>query len=215
VTIREHDVDRLSRGQMSVRGSQGDKIGTVSQVDTSDDTGEPTWASIRTGLFGVQGTFIPLRDADLSGDDLRIPFDKDTVKSAPPIDPDGHLTLEQEAERYRHYGVPSGDRSDESGGTGVDGSREDDVQRSTDRHADDTAAMPPSRDSTRDGEHAGAGDVAAGRPIPLGTSPEDCGADPRPDQVEPGERTTRLRRFVVTERVVQSVEEVPDRESST
>lgn len=34
-------------------------------------------------------------------------------------------------------------------------------------------------------------------------------------QVGPVERTTRLRRFVVTERVVQSVEEVPDRESST
>jgi len=35
------------------------------------------------------------------------------------------------------------------------------------------------------------------------------------EAVKPGERTTRLRRYVVTERVVQTVEELPDEDDSS
>mgnify|MGYP001988182708 CR=1 FL=1 len=51
---------------------------------------------------------MPLADADLSGDDLRLPYDKDKVKNAPQIDTDGHLSPTEEAELYRYYGVGSG-----------------------------------------------------------------------------------------------------------
>ncbi|WP_324277596.1 PRC-barrel domain-containing protein [Blastococcus brunescens] len=53
-------------------GSDG-KLGTVGEVYLDDETGRPEWATVRTGMFGTKESFVPLADADLSGDDLRLP----------------------------------------------------------------------------------------------------------------------------------------------
>ncbi|SOE03395.1 DUF2382 domain-containing protein [Blastococcus haudaquaticus] len=85
-------------------GTDG-KIGTVGEVYLDDETGRPEWATVRTGMFGTKEAFVPLADADLSGEDLRIPYDKDKVKNAPHIGTDGHLSPDEETELYRYYGV--------------------------------------------------------------------------------------------------------------
>ncbi|MEU7741331.1 PRC-barrel domain-containing protein [Nonomuraea sp. NPDC049158] len=92
-----------------VIGADGEEIGKVGQVYLSDSTGEPEWVTVRTGLFGVRQTFVPLMNARRSGEEIRVPFDKDTIKDAPNIDIDGRLSLEEEARLYRHYGIrPTG-----------------------------------------------------------------------------------------------------------
>jgi sporulation protein YlmC with PRC-barrel domain len=92
-----------------VIGADGEEIGKVGQVYLSDSTGEPEWVTVRTGLFGVKQTFVPLMNARRSGEEIRVPFDKDTIKDAPNIDLDGRLSLEEEARLYRHYGIrPTG-----------------------------------------------------------------------------------------------------------
>src|SRR3712207_8455039 len=88
--------------------ADGDKIGKVSEVYLDDETGRPEWATVHTGLFGTKETFVPLAQADLSGDTLRFPYDKAKVKDAPKIDTDGHLSPQEEQELYRYYGLGSG-----------------------------------------------------------------------------------------------------------
>jgi hypothetical protein len=48
--------------------------------------GRPEWVTVRTGLFGTKETFVPLAPADLIGDEVVVPFEKDQIKDAPNID---------------------------------------------------------------------------------------------------------------------------------
>ena len=101
--------DTISRviGQ-DVYDESGDKIGSASEVYLDDETGQPEWATVRTGLFGTKESFVPLRDADLTNDGLRVRVSKAQVKDAPRIDTDGHLSPQEEQELYRYYGLGSG-----------------------------------------------------------------------------------------------------------
>jgi uncharacterized protein (TIGR02271 family) len=104
MTISNADPDTII-GQ-TLYGGDGDKIGTVGQVYLDDETGRPEWVTVSTGLFGTKESFVPVAQADLSGDGLRVPFDKDLVKEAPRVDAEqGHLSREEEAELYRHYNL--------------------------------------------------------------------------------------------------------------
>jgi uncharacterized protein (TIGR02271 family) len=85
--------------------NDGDKLGKVGQVYLDDQTGNPEWATISTGLFGTKETFVPLTEATVSGDTLRLPYEKAKVKDAPRIDAEGHLSPAEEEELYRYYGV--------------------------------------------------------------------------------------------------------------
>ncbi|MFI1383102.1 DUF2382 domain-containing protein [Embleya sp. NPDC020886] len=103
--------------------SEGNKIGTIGQVYLDDRTGEPEWVTVKTGMFGGRESFVPLGPADMQGDDLRVPFDKELVKEAPSLGTDEHLSPEEEARLYRHYSVtPSGGmtRTETARGTGTD-----------------------------------------------------------------------------------------------
>ena len=92
------------RGQ-ELRGSDGEKIGTIEEIYMDSETGRPEWGLVHTGLFGTKRSFVPLRDADRTGDGVSVSFDKSTVKAAPSVDPDGQLSKSEEAELYRHYGM--------------------------------------------------------------------------------------------------------------
>jgi uncharacterized protein (TIGR02271 family) len=86
-------------------GSDGEKIGTVGQIYLDDQTGQPAWVTVNTGLFGSNESFIPLTEASFSGDRLTVPYDKDKVKNAPSISEDGHLSPEEEQRLYEYYGL--------------------------------------------------------------------------------------------------------------
>src|SRR3712207_82116 len=88
--------------------ADGDKLGKVGEVYLDDETGRPEWATVHTGLFGTKETFVPLAQAELSGDQLRFPYDKSKVKDAPKIDTDGHLSPQEEQELYHYYGLGTG-----------------------------------------------------------------------------------------------------------
>ena len=91
-----------------VYDESGSKIGSASEVYLDDETGQPEWLTVRTGLFGTKESFVPIRDADLTNDGLRVPVSKDRVKDAPKIDTDGHLSPQEEQELYRYYGMGAG-----------------------------------------------------------------------------------------------------------
>lgn len=93
----------------------GDKIGKIGAVYYDDNTNQPKWVTVHTGLFGTNETFVPLQGADVSGDRVTLAYEKAQVKSAPNISEDGHLAPQEEEELYRYYGLGYGDGSDDSG----------------------------------------------------------------------------------------------------
>jgi hypothetical protein len=160
-------------------GTDG-KLGTVGEVFLDDETGRPEWATVRTGIFGTKEAFVPLADADLSGRDLRVPFDKDKVKNAPHIDSDGHLSPAEEEELYRYYGLGYGNAAAPVADTTAQGTvGQGTVGQGTVGH--DTSGPTTDDAMTRSEEH-----------LEVGTR-----------QVESGR--ARLRKHVVTENVTQTV----------
>jgi hypothetical protein len=81
------------------------KIGEVVDIYLDNETDRPEWAVVRTGLFGLRSTFVPLAEAREVGDELQVPHQRSQVKQAPNIEPDGQLSAAEEAELYRHYGL--------------------------------------------------------------------------------------------------------------
>jgi hypothetical protein len=81
------------------------KIGEVVDIYLDNETDRPEWAVVRTGLFGLRSTFVPLAEAREVGDELQVPHQRLQVKQAPNIEPDGQLSAAEEAELYRHYGL--------------------------------------------------------------------------------------------------------------
>ena len=81
------------------------RIGEVVDIYLDNETDRPEWAVVRTGLFDMRPTFVPLADAREVGDELQVPHPRLEVKGTPNIEPDGHLSEAEEAELYRHYGL--------------------------------------------------------------------------------------------------------------
>jgi|SRR5215218_5949183 len=100
----------------------GDKIGRVGQVYLDDETQQPQWLTVNTGFFGTNESFVPLDQAEFSGDRVTVPFSKEHIKDAPNVAADGHISLEDERALYEHYGLEYGSRGargtgDEASGT--------------------------------------------------------------------------------------------------
>ena len=83
----------------------GEKIGKVGQVYYDDDTDQPKWITVHTGLFGTNESFVPLQGAQVQDGIVTVGYDKQRIKNAPNIAKDGHLSPEEEAQLYRYYGI--------------------------------------------------------------------------------------------------------------
>lgn len=103
--ITQEHIDRILDGNGNVLDQNGNKIGSAGQVYVDDHTGEPSWVTVRTGLFGTSESFAPLQGADMEGNDVRVAYTKDQVKDAPKVDPDQNLSEAEESELYRHYSL--------------------------------------------------------------------------------------------------------------
>ncbi|MBA2515272.1 MAG: PRC and DUF2382 domain-containing protein [Solirubrobacterales bacterium] len=117
----------------------GDKIGKIEEIYLDEQTDQPEWLAVKTGLFGGKLTFIPLREATAEGDGVRVPYENSLVKDAPNAEADGALSQDEEQALYRHYGLEYGESRSDSGlaeGTtdrDGDGDRDVDVDRDRDR----------------------------------------------------------------------------------
>ena len=99
----------LSNGGGTLVGNGGDKLGNVAKVFLDDQTGNPEWVTVNTGMFGTSESFVPLSEATLSGSEIAVPYDKAKVKGAPRVDQDGdgHISRDQDAELYAYYELTS------------------------------------------------------------------------------------------------------------
>ena len=69
----------------------------------NDETGQPDWITINTGLFGMKENFAPLAGSSFTGDDLVLPFDKTVVKDSPDIADASHLDADEQQSLYAYY----------------------------------------------------------------------------------------------------------------
>lgn len=115
-----------------VVGSEGEKIGKVDQVYLDEQTGQPEWLSVNTGMFGLKSSFVPLQGATPDGESVRVAYTKDQVSDAPGIKPDEELSGEEEQELWGHYGLDygstsNGETEDGTVGRDVSGPETDDA----------------------------------------------------------------------------------------
>jgi uncharacterized protein (TIGR02271 family) len=112
------DTVRTWQGRTMV-DRDGNRIGSIDAIYLDDQTGQPEWALVNTGLFGTKATFVPLAQAFQSDNDVLVPYNKQLVKGAPRVDPDGHLSEAEEQQLWRHYGLAY-DRTTRRRGIGRD-----------------------------------------------------------------------------------------------
>ncbi|MEP6695888.1 MAG: PRC and DUF2382 domain-containing protein [Pseudonocardiales bacterium] len=130
-----------------------EKIGKISQVFCDDQTGEPEFVTVNTGLFGTSETFVPISNATFDGDRVLVAFDKSLVSDAPRVTAeDGHLSQEEEEHLYRHYGL---ERSEQPSDSGLPAGQAPQPRPA----ADDSGAMTRSEEELR----VGTEQVQAGR----------------------------------------------------
>lgn len=179
--------------------NDGDKVGKIGQVYLDDESGNPEWVTVKTGLFGTSETFVPLSSADVSNDEIRVPFDKAMIKDAPRMDDaEGHLTPEQESELFRYYSSGGdqdahaddhGTHGDDHGTHGDETAVESAYNNLGDARKDDGVVE---EGAPRDHDHNDDGMVLSEEQVHVGT-----------ERVETGK--ARLRKYVVTEDVTTTV----------
>ena len=89
---------------MKVVDADGDRIGTIEDVFLDRQTGEPEFATVKTGLFGLKSNFVPIRDAEIGDNEVRVQYQKEQVKHAPQIEVGDELSPEEERRLWEHYG---------------------------------------------------------------------------------------------------------------
>lgn len=157
-------------------GFDGEKIGRVGLIYFDDQTGQPEFATVNTGFFGANESYVPLAQAAWDGDRLTVPFTKETVKDAPTVDVEaGHIDQAEERRLYDYYGLTYSEAASDSG-LPAEG-----IASGTPARGYDTSGPTTDDAMTRSEEHltAGTRDVEAGR--------------------------VRLRKYVVTEQETVTV----------
>ncbi len=113
--ITQEDLARL--GGADVHDAAGERIGSVGQIYVDPRTGDPQWVTVRTGSFGFQESFVPLRGARFADGRLSVAVDGERVRQAPLLDTDAPLDNDHADRLHAHYGLTaSGDESPAAAG---------------------------------------------------------------------------------------------------
>lgn len=83
----------------------GRRLGPIRGYWVDETTGQPEFASIKTGWLLGKEHVIPIRDAyfDYAGRRLRVPYEERVIKDAPGFATDHNLSPAEEARIYDHY----------------------------------------------------------------------------------------------------------------
>jgi hypothetical protein len=61
----------------------GNRLGEITDIYLDRETERPEWAVVRTGLFGLRSSFVPLAEASQVNDQIQVPHERGLVKDAP------------------------------------------------------------------------------------------------------------------------------------
>jgi PRC-barrel domain/Domain of unknown function (DUF2382) len=196
----------------------GNRLGEITDIYLDRETDRPEWAVVRTGLFGLRSSFVPLAAASEVEHDIQVPHERTLVKDAPNIEADGQLSEAEEAELYRHYGLDydtvTAD-SDQADGPAADDQSPVPPRPSADEPTGIRGQAPEER-RIDDGERPVADGPGSSGPagqegfaVGEGVSRRFVYETPGPPQGRRGSRQrqpgqVRLRRYLVTEVVTET-----------
>ncbi|MBW8795740.1 MAG: PRC-barrel domain-containing protein [Streptomyces sp.] len=84
--------------------AEGHRIGVLESVYVDTTTDRPCFATVTVGLPTRRRlVFVPLAEATVGPDYLKVTYRKDVVKKAPSIDTDGELPAAGEPAVFAHY----------------------------------------------------------------------------------------------------------------
>ena len=172
----------------------GGYIGRIDAIYVDDRSGQPEWALVSVGLAGTRSTFVPIVQATTAGSDVRVPYHKQLVEDAPGIAPDRQLSVAEEQQLFRHYGLDYG-ASHTATPRGPRGTRDADLPAGAREGGDDTTGPAAGTDDIGRKASDRAGDEAMTRSeeeLRVGTEARERGR-------------VRLRKYVTTEQVTQTV----------
>ena len=166
-------------GQTAV-DMNGAKLGKIGQIYVDDQTGQPLWVTITTGMFGTKQSFAPLHGSRSDGGDLHLAVTKDMVTDAPGVEADGHIEDSENEALYTYYsGYLDGTPQDQ--GQVYAGDIREDLAGRDGIQGQDTSGPATDGVMTRSEER-----------LHVGTEQADAGR-------------ARLRKYVVTENVTRTV----------
>ena len=159
----------------------GAKLGKIGQIYVDDQSGQPLWITITTGMFGTKQSFAPLYGSRSDGGDLQLAVTKDMVSGAPGVEADGHIEDSENEALYTYYDGYLGGNGQDQSEPAYAGDTRDDLAGRDGIQGRDTSGPTTDDAMTRSEErlHVGTEQAEAGR--------------------------ARLRKYVVTENVTQTV----------
>jgi len=84
----------------------GDTIGEIEGLFIHRGSDRANWALVKTSPLGRTRSLVPLHDAQDDEGQVRVVYEKEHVKKAPDVDPDGQEIGDEDAELlHRHYGL--------------------------------------------------------------------------------------------------------------
>ncbi len=171
------------RGQQLV-DREGDKVGKIEEIFLDAETEQPEWLAVKTGMFGGKLTFVPLAEAREQDGTVQVPYEKAQIKDAPNVQADRELSQDEEAQLYQHYGLEYGESRSDTGLPQGQRGRED---------RDDVGG----RDTGTVGR-----DISGPKSDDAMTRSEE---ELRVDTVQRESGRARMRKYIVTEDVQQTV----------
>ncbi|HEY3684614.1 MAG TPA: PRC and DUF2382 domain-containing protein [Streptosporangiaceae bacterium] len=137
-----------------VVASDDEDLGTVEEVFYDNRTHNPEFVSVKSaGMFGRRESLVPLQGSQVSGEQLRVPFDKQRVKDAPDVGSGRDISPGEGEELYQHYGLRSSDVPAQQTG-GPDTAARTGTAGTADAAADASAETAGTKDDATDAKDA-------------------------------------------------------------
>ena len=132
-----------------VLDSGGQRLGGVREIYLDRETGRPEWVLV--DVTDSEARFVPLANADVESDSIRVAHDAEKIRSAPGIGAEPRIDQSEERRLYAHYGLGYSeiDRGSEAPTDWSDGDdspswRARGGEAGDSPTSSDTAASPPS-----------------------------------------------------------------------
>jgi uncharacterized protein (TIGR02271 family) len=174
----------------------GGLIGRIDAIYVDDQSGQPEWALVSIGVAGTKSTFVPIAQATSTGSDVQVPYSKQLVNDAPGVQLDRHLSVAEERQLWRHYGLDYGAGHTATPLQGPGGTKDAGLPAGAREAGDDTTE--PAADTDRDTGRGASGQTSddamtrSEEELRVGTQARERGR-------------VRLRKYVTTEQVTQTV----------
>jgi sporulation protein YlmC with PRC-barrel domain len=93
---------------LRVDDAQGARVGTVEDVYVDRASGTPVWLLVRVGRLRASHRLVPLPTHGANGNRVSVPYARDLIRRAPPVERSGALPQAREAALCAHYELTSG-----------------------------------------------------------------------------------------------------------